>query len=71
MCTDRREVSTIVRQMSASCSGNRNGSDLVKERELRWEIVKIKVITRASHTVEDIKKDSFLGEKQINLEQSL
>lgn len=71
MCTDQREVRTIVRLISASCSGNRDGSGLVKERELRSEIVKIKVSTRASHPVEDIKKDSFLGGKKINLEQCL
>lgn len=63
MCADQRALRTIVRQMSVLCSGNRELSCLVKEKEPHWEIVKMKWITRATHAVEDIKKAIFLGEK--------
>lgn len=62
MCADQRELRTTVRQMSVLCSGNREVSGLVKEKEPHWEIVKMECITRATHAVEDMKKEIFLGE---------
>lgn len=40
--------------MCVSCSGNSEVSDLAKEKDLHWEIVKKKWITGAGCIVEDL-----------------
>lgn len=53
----------IVRKRSVFCLGNREVFDLVREKDLYWEIVKIKLIIRVGCIVEGFKKDIFLNKK--------
>lgn len=56
---DQGEVRIIVRKVSVTYSGTSNVSDLAKAKDLQWERVKTKLITRAGCIVEDLKKDIF------------
>ncbi len=49
----------MVRRVSVTYSGTSNVSDLAKAKDLQWERVKTKLITRAGCIVEDLKKDIF------------
>ena len=64
---DQGEVRIIVGNPSVTFSGTSEVSDLARAKDLRWERVKAKLITRAGCIVEDLEKDIFFLKKSKDL----
>ena len=64
---DQGEVRIIVGNPSVTFPGTSEVYDLARAKDLRWERVKAKLITRAGCIVEDLEKDIFFLKKSKDL----